>query len=195
MESEKKQKEIDDLLGTNGMAGHYFSASQWALPTKEAYEKMQQILPGLTVPWEELSKSLESLENLESLQSLQRLERLESLEGLERLQSLEGLQRLEGFKKIEQHSVGYQKIAIKPNSIIYCDIPYIGTSGYGTEFDYDSFYKWACEQTQPVFISEYYMPEDRFVCIWQKTKKCSFGIGNDKQTVERLFIPRNQFIN
>lgn len=144
---------------------------------------MQQILPGLTVQWEELGKGLENLRRLESLQSLQRLE---SLQSLERLQSL---------KKIEQHAVDYQKIAIKPNSIIYCDIPYIGTSGYGTEFDYDRFYKWACEQTQPVFISEYYMPEDRFVCIWQKNKRCSFGIGGNKQTVERLFIPRNHFIN
>ena len=195
MESGKKQKEIDDLLGTNGMAGHYFGASQWELPTKETYKKMQQILPGLTVQWEELGKGLENLRRLESLQSLQRLESLQSLESLERLQSLESLERLQSLKKIEQHAVDYQKIAIKPNSIIYCDIPYIGTSGYGTEFDYDRFYKWACEQTQPVFISEYYMPEDRFVCIWQKNKRCSFGIGGNKQTVERLFIPRNHFIN
>ena len=87
------------MLGTNGMAGHYFSASQWALPTKEAYEKMQQILPGLTVPWEELSKNLESLERLERLQSLERLERLQRLESLESLERLEGLRRLEGLKK------------------------------------------------------------------------------------------------
>lgn len=35
-----KSKQCDEALGTNGMAGHYFSASQWALPTWEHYQTM-----------------------------------------------------------------------------------------------------------------------------------------------------------
>lgn len=31
-------RDVDRLLGTNGMAGHYFGASQWALPTRERWE-------------------------------------------------------------------------------------------------------------------------------------------------------------
>lgn len=42
---------VDDYLGTNGMAGHYFGASQWALPTRDVYEKLQrgmnESLPGV----------------------------------------------------------------------------------------------------------------------------------------------------
>ena len=37
--------QVDRHLGTRGMAGHYFGASQWCFPTPEAYEKMRQILP------------------------------------------------------------------------------------------------------------------------------------------------------
>jgi hypothetical protein len=33
-----KRGEADRALGTNGMAGHYFGASQWSLPTWEAYQ-------------------------------------------------------------------------------------------------------------------------------------------------------------
>ena len=33
-----KRREADRALGTNGMAGHYFGASQWSLPTWEAYQ-------------------------------------------------------------------------------------------------------------------------------------------------------------
>jgi len=36
-------KEIDAVLGKNGMAGHYFTKSQWALPTREAWAKMRPL--------------------------------------------------------------------------------------------------------------------------------------------------------
>ena len=36
-------KEIDRVLGKNGMAGHYFTRSQWSLPTREAWEKMRPL--------------------------------------------------------------------------------------------------------------------------------------------------------
>ena len=35
-----KNRDADAALGTNGMAGHYFGASQWSLPTWEAYAKL-----------------------------------------------------------------------------------------------------------------------------------------------------------
>ena len=35
--------EIDACLGTNGMAGHYFGRSQWALPTEEAWQKLRPL--------------------------------------------------------------------------------------------------------------------------------------------------------
>lgn len=36
-------REIDKCLGKNGMAGHYFGRSQWALPTQEAWNKMRPL--------------------------------------------------------------------------------------------------------------------------------------------------------
>lgn len=42
--SGRKASEVDDLLGTSGMAGHYFGASQWMFPTRAAYEKMKEIM-------------------------------------------------------------------------------------------------------------------------------------------------------
>lgn len=43
--SGKKAVDVDELLGTNGMSGHYFGASQWMFPTRSAYEKMREIMP------------------------------------------------------------------------------------------------------------------------------------------------------
>lgn len=58
------QADIDRHLG-NQMSGHYFGASQWALPTAEHYAKMQEIIPGLDKPWAELNERLQSLERLD----------------------------------------------------------------------------------------------------------------------------------
>ena len=38
-------RQVDEILGTAGMAGHYFGASQWAMPTAEAYAKMRELIP------------------------------------------------------------------------------------------------------------------------------------------------------
>ena len=43
--SGRKASDVDALLGTNGMAGHYFGESQFMFPTREAFEKLKTILP------------------------------------------------------------------------------------------------------------------------------------------------------
>ena len=42
--SGKKASDIDELLGTQGMSGHYFGKSQWMFPTPDAYAQMSTIL-------------------------------------------------------------------------------------------------------------------------------------------------------
>ena len=101
---------------------------------------------------------------------------------------------------IEFHSSDYQAVPIPDNSVIYCDIPYKGTGTYQrhkkTEFDYERFYDWAYRQTQPIFISEYFMPEDRFVCIAEIKRKDTFSATNkSKKVTERIFIPKHQQTN
>lgn len=78
--------------------------------------------------------------------------------------------------------------------VIYCDIPYRGTTKYSTvDFPYEDFYAWAKEMAKynTVLISEYDMPKP-FKCIWQKDLKTSLGSGvnknSDKVRVEKLFI-------
>lgn len=78
--------------------------------------------------------------------------------------------------------------------IIYCDIPYRGTTKYHTnKFPYDEFYSWAkvASTYNTVLISEYNMPED-FTCIWSKEVKTLLdsnkGSGDDTNTrIEKLF--------
>lgn len=181
------QSEVDRRNG-NQMSGHFFGKSQWQFPTREEYKKMQEYLP-LEKDYDEiyglqdLMQSLESLERLQSLESLQRLERLESLQSLE---SLESLQRLQSLCK------SYDEIEIKPNSIIYCDIPYKGTDKYNNiNFDHEAFYTWCKKQTELCFISSYEMPED-FIPIAEFPHRSILCATKNNPVIEKVFIPKHQ---
>ncbi len=61
VKSGKSRSEVDKFLG-NQMSGHYFSNIQWALPTQENYEKLQEFLyPSLRREYESLRREYESL--------------------------------------------------------------------------------------------------------------------------------------
>ena len=115
------------------------------------------------------------------------------------LQSLESLQRLNKIDNpqtdnIKFYSDDYQNIPLTDkDAVIYCDIPYLNTKEYKHPFDYERFYLWAERQETPIYISEYEMPKDRFVCIAEKEKKCTLSATNNgKITIERIFRPRTQ---
>lgn len=115
------------------------------------------------------------------------------LESFERLERLKNLESLESALPLELFGGGYQTVPLDKTGVVYCDIPYVGTSKYASgDFDYERFYTWCERQTLPVFISEYWMPEDRFKCIAEISKTCSYGTGNGKKTVEKLFVPIKQ---
>lgn len=88
----------------------------------------------------------------------------------------------------------FKEIKNIENYVIYCDIPYKGTTKYETEeFPYDEFYDWCREMSKNnvVLISEYSMPDD-FECIWEMEYKVNFDSGripNDykNKRVEKLF--------
>lgn len=81
------------------------------------------------------------------------------------------------------------------DSLIYCDPPYKGTSGYKVgDFNHDEFYEWCREQAKNniVFVSEYSAPED-FELVWQGEIKTNFASTRKKAThnaVEKLFRVR-----
>ncbi len=168
------QKDVDRRLG-NYMGRHYFSESQWMLPSSEQYEKLQEILPALTIPWAPLNESLQSL------QSLQSLERLERLQSLERLESLQSLERLKLSRK------DYSDVAIPPGATVYCDPPYANTSGYIDDFDHERFYRWLRSMEFPVFVSEYSMPDD-FICFASIDKACTYSSSKTIKRVEKMFV-------
>lgn len=82
---------------------------------------------------------------------------------------------------------GYEDYKYRDGDVVYCDIPYINTSGskkYVCGFDHEAFYSWA--RKLPCFISEYTMPSDfkQVACI-QKTS--SLGTNNNCVSVEVLY--------
>ena len=120
---------------------------------------------------------------------LQNLERLTRLQGFERSQISNNLQK----DNIKFYSDDYQNIPLTDkDAVIYCDIPYANTAKYKQPFDYERFYLWAERQEIPIYISEYQMPKDRFVCVVEKEKRCKISATTSKITVERIFRPKTQ---
>lgn len=121
------------------------------------------------------------------LYPLNLIDKMQSLESLERLQSLKRLQSPESLESLEIYNLSYEQVKMPNSSIIYCDIPYRGTNGYkNSNFDYEKFYKWALNQDNLVFVSEYSMPEEfHVVAEWGKTS--SLSQSNNTKTVEKLF--------
>lgn len=88
----------------------------------------------------------------------------------------------------------YEEVAIPEDSVIYCDIPYEDTNVYNKAegFDYERFYQWCERQTQPVFISSYQMPEDRFDCIEEFTHRSTLSATANNLVTERIYVPKHQ---
>lgn len=76
-----------------------------------------------------------------------------------------------GLQGVELFHCSYDELDIPPNSLIYCDPPYINTTSYATgNFDHNKFFNWCRtkgSEGHTVFLSEYTAPDD-FKCIWEK---------------------------
>lgn len=117
-----------------------------------------------------------------------------------RNQSAEGIRNLKkqvlNLKDIKFECKDFRDInkGVFKNHVIYCDIPYRGTTKYKTEiFPHEEFYEWVKEMSihNTVLISEYNMPDD-FTCIWQKEVKVNFDSNrksNDEgnERIEKLY--------
>lgn len=87
----------------------------------------------------------------------------------------------------------YNALNPPANSLIYCDPPYEGTTGYGIGFSHSEFWQWCREMSNnghKVFVSEYNAPED-FTCVWSMEVVSSLSAngksGGSKNSVEKLF--------
>lgn len=96
------------------------------------------------------------------------------------------------LQQIKFYCSDYQELfkIIPINSLIYCDIPYINTTGYRFKFDHESYWKFIREQSNShdIYTSSYVAPED-FECVWQiERKTCMNTIGGGKSDrIEKLF--------
>lgn len=91
---------------------------------------------------------------------------------------------------VELYVSCFSEISLHRHSLIYCDPPYAGTTGYKGGFDHDLFFetcrKWSADGHK-VFVSEYNAPPD-FECVYE----CSIASSLTKETgakkgLERLF--------
>lgn len=101
------------------------------------------------------------------------------------------LNQLDSLRGVEFHCCSYDELEIPKKSIIYCDIPYRGTTKYQNDFNYDKFYHWCFDKKEEghrVYVSEYWMPDD-FKCIWIKKVSNSLDRYSEQKTLknERLF--------
>lgn len=89
-------------------------------------------------------------------------------------------------------SADYTKINVVPNSIIYLDPPYKGTTGYKHTIDYDLFYDYldylSNEKQCHIFVSEYTMP-NHYEIIWSKKQKTSLTLtdNNNNNRIDKLW--------
>ena len=85
----------------------------------------------------------------------------------------------------------YHDVEIPDGAVVYCDPPYVNTTGYTVgQFDTDEFWNYMRQLSKrcDVYISEESAPDD-FECIWSKEKvrtlEKSDNVGRVK--VEKLF--------
>ena len=157
-----------------------------AVMDKPIYRKIRkEKTPGLRI------KSAESVERLKSLETLQ------TDKSLCRLQSLERLDRINSVDVPPVLSVttgNYKALTFERGGIIYCDPPYKNTGQYRTvgTFDFEAFYSWCLHQSNPVFISEYTMPEDLFVPVASFTVTRKMDTKKSSICPEKIWRPRCQ---
>lgn len=108
------------------------------------------------------------------------------------MQRLQRLQSLQSLKTLEQAVSSYDQVEIPDHAVVYADIPYENTACDAYEgFDHKKFYEWAAQQRVPVFISSYEIHDPRFVCAWEREKRCLLQAGGGgAMRTERIYTQR-----
>lgn len=101
------------------------------------------------------------------------------------------LKDLVGIQSATFTCLDYRDVEIPDGAVVYCDPPYVNTTGYTVgQFDTDDFWDYMRQLSKrcDVYISEESAPDD-FECIWSKEKvrtlEKSDNVGRVK--VEKLF--------
>jgi DNA adenine methylase len=87
-------------------------------------------------------------------------------------------------------NVSYQDLEIPPNSLIYCDPPYEGTTKYKDGLNHTEFWDWCRNKSKEghtVFVSEYNAPVD-FDCLKEVEHETILAKNSQYKRIEKLFI-------
>lgn len=101
--------------------------------------------------------------------------------------------QIPNLQGVEFRTGDYRNLRIPEESIIYCDPPYMGTTGYSDSINHDEFWQWCRDCVyagHKVYISEYQAPDD-FIKIWEKPVQNCLSL--NKKATEKLFIYEGQF--
>lgn len=98
------------------------------------------------------------------------------------------LKQAERIRNVAFDCADYREICIS-NTLIYCDPPYQGTTGYKDDFDHEAYWEWVRKMSKKntVICSEYAAPPD-FECIWQKQLTTTLDKNSRSKAVEKLFV-------
>ena len=109
-------------------------------------------------------------------------------------QSLGRLESLESLERLRVTSLSYDEIDIPDDAVVYCDPPYHASDnilyeGTAGAFDHCAFYDWCVRvsKTNPIFISEYSIEDDRFEIVAEKQKMTSMSPVKSFNVTERLY--------
>lgn len=101
------------------------------------------------------------------------------------------IKQLPQMMGVELYNLDYRELPIPDGSIIYCDPPYRGTTGYKHGLDHEAFWDWCRYMTlikgHRVYISEYNAPPD-FRCILEIDHATLMNKNSKDKRVEKLFI-------
>lgn len=108
--------------------------------------------------------------------------------------SLKCLESLQSLESLRVTSLSYDEIDIPEDAVVYCDPPYHACRGRlyeGTAdaFDHCTFYDWCVRvsKTNPIFISEYSIEDDRFEIVAEKQKTTCLSSVKSFNVTERLY--------
>lgn len=105
------------------------------------------------------------------------------------------MKKLQNLKEVQFFNKDYRELPLPEHSLIYCDIPYKGTTAYSAKevgaFDHEAFYHWVEVQSSShdIYISEYERNVPKgFEVVWAKESKQDMHnkTGIKAQTVEVL---------
>jgi site-specific DNA-adenine methylase len=118
---------------------------------------------------------------------------LEHLAALENLDRLERLERLGNFERLQITNLDYRAVPIitpPEQTIIYCDIPYQGTTEYKHGgFDHEAFFDWCMQSPYKIYVSSYNAPMN---CVYELAHRSTLSATANNRVTERLFCNQEE---